>query len=368
MYKILAVDDEPLICEGLKDFFPWHHYGFIFGGCAYNGSQATELLRSDTYHLVITDVRMPVMDGISLTEYVKRHFPNIQVIILSGHKDFEYAQKAMRLGASGYLLKPIQKNEFRELLIKTGNILNSINHVQQWGSASPAMKTEPGLSAHSASEFDNRNIIEKIMTGSNESLQKAISEFLVTLYKKNQDGEVLPIYQKRFEMLKFLAQLDPVFADNGENLFNVIPAKRFLNLLNDIDNPAQTKDEMLALCMSVREIADRRGQAGCAKLLPVILEHINDNLEQEISLKSIAAQFYVSPVYLGKIFKRETGKSFNDYLHQLRLDKAKSLVTLPDISINEIIRRTGYKNPEYFYKMFKKHENISFSDYRKSKQ
>ena len=118
MYRILIVDDEPGICEGLDVMIPWNEYGFEVGGFASNGREALEKLADSEYYLVITDIRMPVMDGLGLAKHVSRLYPGIKMIILSGYSEFNYAKKAMDYGVKAYLLKPLSRDEIIEQLIK----------------------------------------------------------------------------------------------------------------------------------------------------------------------------------------------------------------------------------------------------------
>lgn len=119
MYKLLLVDDEPEIREGLQEVVPFEELGFTVVGEAGNGLdalQAAEELRPD---VIITDIRMPLMDGLTLCRKVRGLLPATQFIILSGYDDFEYARQAMAFKALGYLLKPISSKEFIQMLRDT---------------------------------------------------------------------------------------------------------------------------------------------------------------------------------------------------------------------------------------------------------
>ena len=368
MYNVMLVDDEPLISEGLKDFLHWEDYGFSVLGCAYNGNAVLEKLASEICHLVITDVRMPVMDGISLTKRIKADYPHIQVIILSGYRDFEYAQKAMEYGACGYLLKPVQKNELIELLNKAHDTLNCVTHIKEWGEKASYFQIESDQ-LDPIFDWDDNRIVKAALSMNIALIEREVSAFITLLYSTAiNGGDVIPLYQKRFAILKFISIFDPILSSRGESLLESIPTYMFWNLLNRIDDPVQTKQALTSLILLFGETIGNRNQMSCVRLLPGILEYVKDNLDKEISLKSIATVFYVSPVYLGKIFKREMKISFNDYLHCQRIEKVKALISISDISVSEIMQRTGYKNHEYFYKMFKKYENTSFAEYRRNKK
>jgi len=120
MYKVLIVEDEAIIREGLKNNIPWKEMGFEVAGTACNGRKAVEMLENLHVEVVMTDVRMPVMDGIELAQYINEHRPEIKVIILSGYADFHYAQAAIKNNVSEYLLKPLKieeiKNAFKRVM------------------------------------------------------------------------------------------------------------------------------------------------------------------------------------------------------------------------------------------------------------
>ncbi|MHC1787601.1 MAG: response regulator [Christensenellales bacterium] len=116
MYKLLLVDDESEIREGLQEVIPFTELGFQVVGEAGNGLAALQLCESLQPDLIITDIRMPLMDGLTLCSKVRPLLPAAQFIILSGYDDFEYARQAIQNRAMGYLLKPISADEFTRML------------------------------------------------------------------------------------------------------------------------------------------------------------------------------------------------------------------------------------------------------------
>lgn len=107
MYTLLIADDEPLIRNGVKKIIDWESLGFSEIFLAEDGQEALDIIRKNHVDLVLTDIVMPFMDGLELTEILSREFPQIHVVILTGHEDFQYAQKSVGLGVKNYILKPI---------------------------------------------------------------------------------------------------------------------------------------------------------------------------------------------------------------------------------------------------------------------
>lgn len=118
MKKVIITDDEIQIRKGLRMKVKWETLGLKIVGEASNGLETLHLLEDNKADIIITDVRMPVMDGIELVKECRRKYPDIKIIVLSGYNDFEYARATMREGVQHYLLKPIAPSELKETLQK----------------------------------------------------------------------------------------------------------------------------------------------------------------------------------------------------------------------------------------------------------
>ena len=117
-YKVFFVEDEVVTREGIRDSVAWQASGFEFCGEAADGEIALPLLRTTRPDVLITDIKMPFMDGLQLSKIVREHMPWIKIIILSGHDEFEYAQEAINLGVTDYLLKPVTVQKLQTALQK----------------------------------------------------------------------------------------------------------------------------------------------------------------------------------------------------------------------------------------------------------
>ncbi|MDO4340526.1 MAG: response regulator [Eubacteriales bacterium] len=113
MYKIVIADDERMICEGLLSL-DWESNGMKVVGVAKNGVEAEEIIDSQIFDVLLTDIKMPGIGGLELVQYLKEANPATKVILLSGYGEFEYAQKAISLGVYGYILKPSTPKEIME--------------------------------------------------------------------------------------------------------------------------------------------------------------------------------------------------------------------------------------------------------------
>jgi two-component system, response regulator YesN len=117
-YKVFLVEDEIVTRENIRDNVNWKADGFEFCGEAADGELALPLLRTAIPDVLITDIKMPFMDGLQLCKIVRESMPSVKVIILSGHDEFEYAQRAIQLGVTEYLLKPVSAQDLHQVLQK----------------------------------------------------------------------------------------------------------------------------------------------------------------------------------------------------------------------------------------------------------
>ena len=123
MIKVFLVEDEIVMRNGIKNNIPWEKEGLEFAGEASDGELAYPLIRKVQPDILITDIRMPFMDGLELSELVKKEFPRIKIIILSGYNEFDYAKQAIHIGVTDYLLKPITAAKLLEAVKKVADVI-----------------------------------------------------------------------------------------------------------------------------------------------------------------------------------------------------------------------------------------------------
>ena len=116
MLKVFLVEDESVVREGLRDNIPWQQYGYKFVGEASDGEMALPMIQKTQPDVLLTDIKMPFMDGLSLSRIVHQEFPDMKIIIISGYDDFEYARQAISVGVEQYLLKPITRANLQKVL------------------------------------------------------------------------------------------------------------------------------------------------------------------------------------------------------------------------------------------------------------
>ena len=153
MYKVFIVDDEIVVRESLRNNINWDLTPFAFSGEAQDGEIALSMVQDIKPDILITDIKMPFMDGLELSRIVKRTMPWVKVIILSGHDEFDYAKEAISIGIEEYLLKPICSSELLESLYKVAERIEqekaermNLEALQEQLRSSSALKVEQMLS------------------------------------------------------------------------------------------------------------------------------------------------------------------------------------------------------------------------------
>lgn len=118
MLKVFLVEDESIVRENLRDSIMWQQYGYQFSGEASDGEMALPMIRKVKPDVLITDIKMPFMDGLALSGIVSQEFPQMKIIIISGYSEFEYARQAIRAGVERYLLKPVTRSALQKALLE----------------------------------------------------------------------------------------------------------------------------------------------------------------------------------------------------------------------------------------------------------
>jgi len=158
MLKVFLVEDETVIREGLRDRIPWEQYGYRFVGEAADGEVALPLIRKTRPDVLITDIKMPFMDGLSLSRIVREEFPKTKILIISGYDDFEYAREAISIGVDQYILKPVTRMSLRKVLQE---LKEKIEAEQEQEDFQSKLANE----MHEYEQFSIRHFFEQVLEG-----------------------------------------------------------------------------------------------------------------------------------------------------------------------------------------------------------
>lgn len=534
--KVFLVEDEMVIRRGIKNSIDWEKEGYIFCGEASDGELAYPMIIKEKPDILITDIRMPFMDGLELCKLVKKELPNIKILILSGYDEFDYAKEAIRLGVTEYLLKPISSGKLLEALNGVSESIrrekedkdlvrkymeemreNTEHEKQKFfeqmiaGNLSMADALETGkkyemnLSAGmynlllfrftlgeenrksgellGEAEYAIKKLTERLeyvfefqrdvegwafllMADNEEQMSERVKELSKDLEEimKNYStiayfgGIGQPVARLReleesfreaeralaarftmelnriisvedIRMAQNVDTLDDIeitsfgeiektrtmlekFLNNGaedeidefvdvyinelpeENLKSVLMRQyiimdayivmmSFCEKIEGIEGEMQAQSEELKNSMKTSQtleeiknyirmllkkiigVRDTISGRRYSDIIEIAKDQIRKTyMSDEISLNTIAAEVGMSPSYFSSIFSKEMGKTFVEYLTEIRMDRAKELLMCSSMKTSEIGYEVGYKDPHYFSYIFKKTQNCTPKEFR----
>lgn len=534
--KVFLVEDEMVIRRGIKNSIDWEKEGYIFCGEASDGELAYPMIIKEKPDILITDIRMPFMDGLELCKLVKKELPNIKILILSGYDEFDYAKEAIRLGVTEYLLKPISSGKLLEALNGVSESIrrekedkdlvrkymeemreNTEHEKQKFfeqmiaGNLSMADALETGkkyemnLSAGmynlllfrftlgeenrksgellGEAEYAIEKLTERLeyvfefqrgvegwafllMADNEEQMSERVKELSKDLEEimKNYStiayfgGIGQPVARLReleesfreaeralaarftmelnriisvedIRMAQNVDTLDDIeitsfgeiektrtmlekFLNNGaedeidefvdvyinelpeENLKSVLMCQyiimdayivmmSFCEKIEGIEGEMQAQSEELKNSMKTIQtleeiknyirmllkkiigVRDTISGRRYSDIIEIAKDQIRKTyMSDEISLNTIAAEVGMSPSYFSSIFSKEMGKTFVEYLTEIRMDRAKELLMCSSMKTSEIGYEVGYKDPHYFSYIFKKTQNCTPKEFR----
>ncbi|KIL38448.1 hypothetical protein SD70_26425 [Gordoniibacillus kamchatkensis] len=395
MWRVLIADDEPKIRRGLRSGVDWPSFGMELVGEAEDGLEALELAESMRPDVVLVDICMPLLNGLEFIDKMQQFLADAIIVIVSGHNEFVYAQQALKLGVSDYLLKPVSKEQLYEVLEAAKERLLERKYIdwtaRQVSSHMPQVK-ERFLNSWIDGALTAQEIREQL-----GYLQVALdSPFCVVLIKvldRIRRNEGNPREWDR-RLLLFAVQnvaedvvrqrgAGFVFADRSDHII-VISAEACPGEGVDIGAAiasaveAYLKITVIALYrdgigdvaqapLAYRELLQAAAEESRATPIVVLAKkYIRDHYHKEdLTLKDVADVFNMSPSYLSRLLRQETGASFIDYLTETRIKQAALLLLDPTIKIVEVASRVGYNGQHYFSMAFKKQMGVSPAEYRK---
>ena len=524
MFNLILVDDEPFVLKGIPRVFDLKKYNFNLVQTYDNPVRALNELSMTKPDLIITDIKMPQMDGLQFSQEAKKICPDAEIVILSGHDNFSYAQTAVRLGASDYLLKPIKKKDFERMLISTAKTLQdkqSKRHLSEQMQITTKMNysilknnffeqllIQGSLKSNTLQSLYNqlgftfsespfilvKFVIYEINTKNDyiSTLEKIISEFIHKLsdftnieefytdeylyfilydfkdiifeeddihkiimdFAKDKEKENIHLLAGISDIHRNISQISlaSIECDDGiltnyknhehhnqsgmltynENADLHIPSSDIENLMiaihtHDMSNiekiidtifeqPAlklykdlgtsitlvillkmahiqtkyqssdifitpdilnigylsskypssiQQKNLIFEKSLKLSQLIESQEIKSSSKIILSAVQYINNNYNKNINLTDVANAIHISKNYLCDIFKKEMNITFIDYVTNLRIEKAKYLLSHTDKKMYEISEEVGYNDYAYFSQIFKRHTGTTLSAYRK---
>ncbi|SDC22182.1 two-component system, response regulator YesN [Pelagirhabdus alkalitolerans] len=509
MNRVVLVDDEQFVRKGIIALIDWDKINYEVVGEASNGEDALEVILKEEPDVVLTDIRMPVYDGLELIDRVKQKADKVpKFVVVSGYSDFEYAQRAVRLGVTDFILKPVDKKELEAVFVELSPLIEKERHEEQASQrimnfsmyqrlivegekpteaeANTLIGGFKKRSCYVMIEFRDGLISDRM----DEELSRAITNFIgdqfIFMHPFERDGFGVVFQENHLpkqinEMPWFLSRLksyleqelsrtlflfagdikkgvegliasyetalltserrfcqlgdEPLMysekvasaVDRNESLdhehirrllekieennheaiseqvkkfsedvrriaapIDVIKIFMFQlekelettihhlvghnALMTELDSivnqfsPKKTLEELQAIILNyaiqASTLLARLNKEVYQGDIYKVKRFINQHYDENLTLKKIANQFYMNPVYLGQLFKKTYGIYFKDYLLKVRIDKAKQILRQTDLRIYEVAEAVGFGSPDYFVTQFEKIEGNTPSRYR----
>ncbi len=507
--RVLLIDDEPIIREGLRSIIDWKSFGFEICGEAEDGKRGMEQILELKPDIAIVDIKMPEMNGLEMIEKLKEFDISCEMIVLTAYTDFKFAQKSIELGINSYLLKPIEENELKQKVCKLRDEILERRVQKQYIDAGISLSREKVLQSLALGELGVKDIREYNIKYNLAFPWLSYQIVLIDIYNNNEykssvvnclkcevesffkqrggayvfeingytaillkDSIVKPSSRLITDLHKFLTNkvgkdvvliigpgvgtceelftscdqaftlmgkkfvyghkriisntqvnsTDPMKtkASLGENeiisrlceaidvdnhdLINIIIEDILTHFINSDDNENVIKSRYahMYLMIATRTLKENGNPENSidtksvideiykkdslqelhgyfkynilylsemiAKLRPdkimeKLLDYINRNYFHDIKLEGLAEIFNYNSAYLGKLFKFSNGKTFNTYLDELRINKAKELLK-EGLKVYQVAEKTGYKDIAYFYKKFKKYAGVPPTNFK----
>lgn len=361
IFTVLVVDDEPLVLEGLGFMIDWESHGFRVCGEACDGEEALERIKELNPDLVVTDISMPVMDGLQLIEHCTKvlHAP-CRFVILSGHDDFSSAQKALTSGVLDYWLKPIEPEEIHAALRKFR---------REWprsdgdDTAGLLSNTPPLEAAWTVPVADNPlidaedRLLLAIQTGDGAAIEDSAERLCRQLELSFGNNEEAG---RAFLSNVMLEMTWKVF--EGERMDSAPGGEHDLSPPILPNRPDRWSGVLAAFaCKASERLALQRSVTGPAG---EVARLIRERYCEPLQLQTIARMLHFQPAYLGELFKKQMGMPFLDYVHRTRVEAGRKLLLRTDLKIADVARSVGYEDPEQFAAKFKQWMGMTPSQYK----
>lgn len=389
MYRVLIVDDEPVIRKGLRDTIEWDSLGLEISGEACNGAEALALIQANRPHILITDIRMPGMDGIELVKTIRDLGMNIKIIILSGFSDYAFLKEAIRLGVESYLLKPIDNDELISNLVDAvNNIEKEILRATQLSQGIELLRSNTlnrlVTNAIGRGEFEEKaSFLDVSLTAERFLCAVCIAEDekngvfgygepLVALAIRNicdvlaKGMSITFIDAKNRVVLLFSGGREEEMRAAADGILENVAKQALENcgisIVTNVGITVSTPEDIWKSYASATVRFDRERMAAEADQLEGkwsnavdrTLAYIVAHYHEALTLKQVAYVCDINTSYLGQIFKKETGESFTNYVNKYRIKKAKELLSHSSLRVYEIAEKVGFTDYHYFLRIFKK--------------
>jgi len=356
----MIVDDVDIVRRELKRLKLWgDKTGFVISDEACNGHEALEKLEESKFDMVITDIRMPKVDGMELLKEITRRKLCPCVVLLSDYSEFVYARQGLVLGAFDYIIKPVAEEELEKLLQRAKEYISEKRLEEQRIAQLEQKLVEKVDVFFPQSEVSQ--LIDAIIAGHTKAVENAGNIFETVCTNLDYDlikvksllnSIMLEIINKMSASCKWLDK----YAD-----INAIRAVDF----SGANDPDSIKNRFVSAVGRISGLIARLKQGTEDNgITGQVCRYVLENIDGNISLSAVSDSLFMNKSYISEVFKQKTGLSFIEYLTIVKMERAKKLVGDGRLKAYEVAELLGFKDVEYFSRLFKKYTGITPSEYR----
>lgn len=407
MYRVFLVDDEIAIREGIRNTAFWNGGKYMLVGEAPDGEMALPMIQDEQPDIVITDIRMPFMDGMQMAEELERLMPRVEIIILSGYDDFNYARRAMSVGVQEYLLKPVssvdlynalerasaridkerqqrklidslrsrveEKNLFLKEKILSSILSEPVQESEEEHTISEMRSLGINLVARCYIVADITWLPEKDSLGPGQDLLRGLAE---------RSGGTIQVCSGRHGTLAVVLGDNELGTEERAYAFSRTALselehqgcrKAFASVGNCVFRLGSIPDSASA-ARHARHVAQANGTVpsgfsviGAAEPVAKVCAFLEENYSNpNLMLRDAAEQVNMSDSRFSSVFAQKMGITFTEYLTDLRMNEAKKLLSATRMRSSQVAAAVGCSDPHYFSYLFKKNCGMTPSEYRRS--
>ena len=414
MYSLVIAEDELTTRRGLVNMIKWNELGFRVDGEFSDGQELLDDLKNNMPDVILTDIKMSRVSGVDIARFVAEQNLPVQIVFLSGYRNFEFAQSAVEYRVLHYLLKPVSIPKLREVFVGLKEKLDQqnalqyamLNRVDHYQKLVNYQKQQFVTDAWSGALGNPQQIEERLLLFPVKPYSDPEPQLFLVRLTMRSDPQYMGfladygLQELQEQMISILGALDPrleyypikweeikagralsglgvlwkkedfvpgqaspvhmweIKEQLQAQVYQLTGIQAELAVLKEMDSPAE-----LISCTKSFEKAETvqiQNNTGIENVLRFIREHYCE----DITLSDIAGEVFLNPIYISRLIKERTGKNYTDLIMELRIGKAVELLKNTDLYVYEIADKVGYHNLKYFYKVFKKVKGNSPNDYR----
>lgn len=334
MYNVLIVDDESMVRLGMKNCVDWQKLQVETIYEAANGEEGLQVVRDHKVDVVITDLKMSVMDGFSFLEKLQQIEPSPQAIVMSCYNDYENMRQALKLHVKDFLFKPrMYPKDIEEAVAK---VLDGLG------------RKEPHFTEDSAAVTEE-NYRERFL-----SLCSSIPE-------DEKESGLSEAKERYMDFANRIMYIDHS-ANEKLNLLSGLIFRRIQEV-----KKCESLEELRSVFQDIAHACGLEENRGTKQAMARAMAYIDENLaDPNLSMEAAADYVGLSVSYFSRTFKAAAGKGYTDYVADKRIELADRLYQTTNLKIYEIAEQVGYTNPKYFSKVYKEHTGKNIRKHHES--